>query len=772
MKKQYLLPFALVVAVQVSVAQTFTLSGTVRDSSNNEPLVAANIRVDGTAKGTITNALGAYKLSLEKGQHVILYSFIGYRTDTLRITIEKASEINVRLRPSAIQLSEIVVTGEDPAIAIMRKVIENKKRWSEALKTYQLEAFTRVVIRRDTSIASITESYSTGYWQRGDTLRELIKQKRQTENVSGSANFASVGGIANFYDDDVRLGGFRFVGPTAQEAFDYYAFKLEKTRERDGVAIYTISLNPKTRLVPLFHGTINIIGNTYAVVGVEVIPNEAYAIPFLSDFRFDYAQQFGLYDSIYWMPVDIRIKGWAEIGIAGFSFPRIGFEQVSSIYDYHINAAIPDTIFKKPRRIVLPSAEKFDSLFWARSEVLPLTGEEQTAYKTLDSTQSLAKQFQAGGVLGFLSSGGLSSLKYADVRFNRVEGLFLGPTITLDSLTNRLRVSASVGYGFSDKKTKFSAGIELFLDSLRNYSVGIEGSQDIDHFPDGGYFNDFTNSLSSLLYKYDYRDYFYVKGWRFFLTSRPLQKIQLRLQYQNEEQSTAFQRNDFSIFSSEDTYRPNPPIQNGVMRSLQFSARYGDPSVPLGLVSQNFVELQLEHSNKSFLASDFDFSRFSLYGELHIATFMKRLFFPPTLSLSLAAGASTGTLPPQRWFTLDSRFDGFAPFGVLRGASAKEFSGNQFVLLSAEHNFRSIPFLALNIPFLYKNSIELIVHGTVARSWNSSSNPSPFGRATDGWYSEAGFGFSRIFGLFRLDYTYRFADPRNAFISLGFARVF
>lgn len=771
MKRFFPLLITLFVAFQTSFTQTFTLSGMMRDSSNGEPLIAANIRVDGTAKGTITNALGAYKLSLEKGQHVILYSFIGYRTDTLRITVEKAVEINVRLRPSAIQLSEIVVTGEDPAIAIMRKVIENKKRWSEALKTYQLEAFTRVAIRRDTAIASIVESYSTGYWQKGDTLREIVKQKRQTENVAGSANFASVGGIANFYDDEVRLGGFRFIGPTSQEAFDYYDFKLEKTRERDGVAIYTISLNPKTRLVPLFYGTINIVGNTYAVVGVEVIPNEAYTIPFFSDFRFNYAQQFGLYDSIYWMPVDIRVKGWAEIGIAGLSFPRIGFERVVSIYDYKINTEIPDTIFRKPRLVTLPGAEKFDSLFWAKSEVLPLTEEEQKAYKTLDSTQSLEKQFRPGGVLAFLGSGGLSFFKYADVRFDRVEGLFLGPTLTLDSLTNRLRVLAAVGYGFSDKKAKFSLGGELFLDSRREYSIGLEGYQGIGHLPDGEYYDATLITFSALLDKNDYRDYFYTKGWNLFVTAQPLRRLSLRLQYQNEEQATADQRTDYSFFSRDDIYRPNPAIQNGMMRSLQFSARYGDSPIPLGIISQDFIELKLEHSNKSLLASDFDFSQLTVHGEVHIPMYLKRLFLPPTLSIGLIAGASTGTIPTQRWFTLDSRYTGFAPFGVLRGGDIKEFSGNQFVLLSIEHNFRSTPFLALNIPFLYKSSVELLVHGAFARTWNSSSTPSPFGHVTGDWYSEAGLGISRLFGLFRLDVTYRFTEPRNTFVTFGVARI-
>ncbi|MCX6142646.1 MAG: hypothetical protein NTZ35_05435, partial [Ignavibacteriales bacterium] len=134
------------------------------------------------------------------------------------------------------------------------------------------------------------------------------------------------------------------------------------------------------------------------------------------------------------------------------------------------------------------------------------------------------------------------------------------------------------------------------------------------------------------------------------------------------------------------------------------------------------------------------------------------------------AGASTGTLPPQRFFSLESRYDGVGPFGVLRAGDVKEFAGDRFVSLSVEHNFRSVPFLLLDIPFLYRNSIELIVHGTVAQTWSSSTPP--FGKTTNGWYSEAGMGLSRLFSLFRLDVSYRFMQPRGFFLTFGVAQIF
>jgi hypothetical protein len=750
-------------------SQTFTLSGTVRDQATGEPLVAANIRIEGTSRGTITNSQGFYRLSLERGSYVIVYSFIGYKPDTLRVTLDRAVEYNARLQASPIEMAEFLVTNEDPAMAIMRKVIENKKRWAEQLRSYEFEAFTRQVLRRDTAIAMITESYSSGYWRKGDTLREVIKQKRQTENIPGTMNVASVGGILNFYDDEIRFSGYRFVGPTSVEAFDYYNFKLERTRVRDGVPTYTIRLLPKTRLTPLFRGTVNVVGDSYSLVGVEVTPNEAFSLPLFSKLELHYGQQFALYEKRFWMPVDIRLAGKFVLSIVGISFPGIGIEQTSSIYDYKINPELPDSIFKKRRRTDLANAAKLDSSFWAQHDVLPLTPEEQQAYKTLDSTQTMEKQFQPSGPLMWLSSGPLSYLQYTKIRFNRVEGLLLGVNVKKDSVTNWLSLSGSAAYGFSDKRTTLGFGAEAFLDSLHRYSAGLEGYKELGHIPDEGFYDDFAILAGTLFGKSDYRDYFYSKGWRIWMGARPIHRLALRLTYQSEDERTARQQTDYSFFYRSDKYRPNPPIVDGTARSLKLTARYGDEPVPLGLIAQDFAELDIEHSDRRLLASAFDYSRAVVRGELHVKTYSERLLFAPTLSLRVTAGASTGTIPPQRLFSLESTYDGFGPFGVLRGGGVKEFTGDRFVVFSLEHNFRNTPFLFLNIPFLYKNGIELIVHGTAARSWSSS--PLPFGRTTDGWYTEAGFGISRILGLFRLDYTYRFAHPRNSFISLGVAQL-
>ncbi len=172
--------------------------------------------------------------------------------------------------------------------------------------------------------------------------------------------------------------------------------------------------------------------------------------------------------------------------------------------------------------------------------------------------------------------------------------------------------------------------------------------------------------------------------------------------------------------------------------------------------------------------SDFDFTRIALGVKAKLPTYDLSLFSNPTLSVSFNGGILTGDRLPQRLFNLESSYEGTSWFGGLRTAGVKEFSGDRFVVLSVEHNFRRIPFLASGIPFLYESNLELIVFGSVAQSWLSPSSLAgpPIFNTTRGWFYEGGVGISRILDIFRLDLTWRGVEPRGLALTLGIGDIF
>ena len=776
----------LIVCCWAVTAQTlYTITGKVSNSQTSEAIDRVNIRVAGTTRGTITNQDGSYILNMPAGNYTLIYSCIGSQRDSLRISLTKNISCNVKLEPADIILPEVVTIAEDPAFAIIREAIRKKHELAQLLNSYTSKAYTRLKFYRDTSIAGIVESYTDGYWHRGDSLREVVTQKHMTTNLPEAKMITSVGQIVNFTNDSIRLYGTTFIGPVAENALQYYDYKLLRTLRKYRVDIYEISIIPKSRIVPLFLGNISIADSSFAVMGIEVKPNDAFHFPFINDIGISFGQIFSLYDEKFWMPTNITMAFGGKMSILGMSIPRFKLDQTSVIYDYQINTAIADSILKKPVLVVDSLAAQYDSTFWSTHSVLPFTSIEEKAYKTLDSTQTLNKQFKPTGATASVAAAAIM-LQHIDIRYNRVEGLFLGGSYTYVSgktkmgsfsidlngdvqnsspTKNGWSVNAAAGYGLSDKILKWRLGGDYPLDKKNSVEVGLNAYRDIAHFPDGDYFPTILESIFSLFGRNDYQDYYMTHGWDAHFRVEPFDQASFVLSFQSENETTVQKNTDFSILSFRNVFRLNPPITEGQMRSLELKLHYGSEKALLNIIPVNAVELSAEYSSPSFIASNFNFSRYSIAASYFFPTFLQSYLLPPQMNLMLAGGTSTGTLPVQREFVLESQLGGFAPFGVLKTAYPRQFTGDKFVMISAEHNFRSVPFLMLGIPYLHKSGIEVLINATAAQSWLNGTS------MTNGWYYETGLGIGKIFGLIRADVTYRLSNPKDLFFTIGISSV-
>ncbi len=85
-----------------------TIKGTVTNSSG-EGIPGANVLVEGTSVGAVTDADGKFTLDVPDGSDVLLISFIGYNTE--RITIGSQTTFDIILIEDLQSLEEIVVIG-------------------------------------------------------------------------------------------------------------------------------------------------------------------------------------------------------------------------------------------------------------------------------------------------------------------------------------------------------------------------------------------------------------------------------------------------------------------------------------------------------------------------------------------------------------------------------------------------------------------------------------------------------------------------------------
>ncbi len=89
-------------------AQTYTLSGYIKDKESRENLIGANLYEEKNQKGTNTNDYGFYSLSLPKGEVELVVSYIGYQADTLVISLTENQQLDINLSPT-VALSTVEV---------------------------------------------------------------------------------------------------------------------------------------------------------------------------------------------------------------------------------------------------------------------------------------------------------------------------------------------------------------------------------------------------------------------------------------------------------------------------------------------------------------------------------------------------------------------------------------------------------------------------------------------------------------------------------------
>ena len=108
MKKILLLVFLLAGILQ-SYAQERSITGVVTSASDKSTLPGVNVSVKGRMHGTTTNMDGQYTLTVSPDDKVLIFSFVGMKTQ--EVTIGKNNTINVSLKSDALAINEVIVTA-------------------------------------------------------------------------------------------------------------------------------------------------------------------------------------------------------------------------------------------------------------------------------------------------------------------------------------------------------------------------------------------------------------------------------------------------------------------------------------------------------------------------------------------------------------------------------------------------------------------------------------------------------------------------------------
>lgn len=137
--------------------------GEILSAHNQAPLQFATVLIDGNNdKGAITDEFGRFKLKLSSGRYKLLVSYVGYEHYEEMIDASSGKDIHVkfRLKPSSIDLDEVLVKGESQSEKVRKTAynvqslsLENIKN-SSANMTDALSRIGGVKIRETGGVGS------------------------------------------------------------------------------------------------------------------------------------------------------------------------------------------------------------------------------------------------------------------------------------------------------------------------------------------------------------------------------------------------------------------------------------------------------------------------------------------------------------------------------------------------------------------------------------------------------------------------------------------
>ncbi|MEJ2615117.1 MAG: DUF5686 family protein, partial [Ignavibacteriaceae bacterium] len=598
---------------------------------------------------------------------------------------------------------------------------------------YEFEAFTKGIIKtqheinaqensvnvslgaNDTiplKISGILENESKGYYKKPDDYKEIIIARKQTANFPPSINILTGGRlIKSFYENNINFLGNNLPGPLADNALDYYYYNITRTLAIDSQVVYQIHMEPDDPSNPGFSGNIFITDKTFDLIKVDLNLNKA-----------------------------------ANIG----------------------GIFLNEDLFSKAIITVLPGADEKTNTYWRNVQTIPNTEEEQAAYKRIDSVSRMPVSFwDKFSILSpriNFTENFSTSAPLGMYHFNSIEGHALDFGLFFNELFDkRLNSDLKFSYGFSDKKFKTDLFAQYLFGDYRTYSLSVHVFNKLNLlFGSSADYGELVSTISSLFFKNDFRDYYYSNGFKINLSGEVFPVLSLSVGFINHTDKNAYKNTDFSIFYKNDKFNPNPEIYETKINALTagFKIDFRDyiedgffrRRVNLGN-SYIVFNGDITYSNKNFLNSGIDFTKYELTAQGRLNTFKSAY-----LNFRVYGMYNNGKLPFQLLYSSPGNVDALYQNYSFRTLNINEIFGDRVLNIFLENNFRDELFRLLKIPGLKDSEIMLNTFLNIGLS--EVSDRSKFilvhevKTFTHPFY-EIGFGLGHVLIPFKIEFAWK-----------------
>ncbi len=514
----------------------FHINGIIKDGDSKKPLPFATISTP-VGNYSISDVDGKFSITSKTPLTTFSVSYIGYATTDVAVDATKKF-YTVAMVPKMDDLHEVVISNENPALAIIRKVIQNKDRNNpeKKLRSFEFKAYNKMLITAnpdsiDGRIDSVFIKKASGRkFAEIDSsdyeFKKIISKQHlfQTERVSqfqcnenGLKETILGTKMAGFkqpiyeilafnlqsfsiYDSQYELFETRYHSPIAPNWYEEYRFKLLDSTDIQGRKTYMIYFkNKKKRKAAGLEGVLYIDPQNYAVA--KAIMRIKGVLDISGTHEFDYIPEQDIWFPMHKTFKIVKGKSNYDVRILGETLPFDAEEEptdhrkkVASDFTYLLSETHQfDLHYNLPLSIKNPfiymevkkDAENQKEDFWNTYRKDSLDLRSQRTYIALDSLvtkDKIEKRLFLGRKIlnGYVPFGPFDlDLRYL-ISYNNYEGFRFGlGGKTSERFSKNFRIDGYVAYGTKDGHYKYNLGFATRIEKYSNSWLGVSYTDDI-----------------------------------------------------------------------------------------------------------------------------------------------------------------------------------------------------------------------------------------------------------------------------------------------------
>ncbi|WP_313804587.1 DUF5686 and carboxypeptidase regulatory-like domain-containing protein [Flavobacterium sp.] len=582
------------------------IRGTITDKTG-APIPYATVMIENTYNGTSANDKGEYELSVkEKGNYTVIFQSLGYKTKKISNNIQNLPfTINATLEDESFTIAEVVIgpKTEDPAYAIIRSAIKNRKVNSAKTDKYEADFYSRGIFRAKnipkkfmgvevgdfggaldstgSGILYLSETVSKIAYEKPDKIKEEIIASKVSGDDNGFSFNTAQGTNYDFYENYVEMD-INMVSPIADNALNYYKYKLESffTNEHNQL-VNKIKVIPRRDKEPVFEGYIYIIEDTWAIYAIE-LGSKGYRMqqPILENIDFTQSYHYNPTTKI-WTKNQQTIDFKASIFGMGFTGR---FTHVFS--NYVFRDKFEKKTFTNEIAKIVTDANKKDSTYWNINRPVPLTDEEIGDYHKKDSIQTIRKsevyldsldakrnKFKLLKLItGYTYRDSYHNwsfnykglLNFASLGFNTVQGWNLDSGFSFykrnDEKGSYTYMNSVFNYGFAEDRLRVNGSISHRFNNTNYRSVFVSGGSSINQFNGSNPISNIVNSVSTLFFKDNYAKYYNKEFIRLGYSENVLNGVTLSGTLEYSARKPLFNNTDYVLIKNDKEYTSNNPL--------------------------------------------------------------------------------------------------------------------------------------------------------------------------------------------------------------------